>query len=94
MAALRETFGAEHVPDPGPVTGSEDFGVFGSAAGVPSCYWLFGGVDPAAYLAAIEAGTVERDIPTNHSPLFAPMPEPTIDAGVSAMVTCALAWLR
>jgi hippurate hydrolase len=93
MAALRRSFGEERVIDPGPVTGSEDFGLFATAAGVPGCYWLFGGVDPAAFAAAEQAGTRDRDIPSNHSPFFAPLPEPTIDTGVTAMVTAALAWL-
>jgi hippurate hydrolase len=92
-AALRGALGADLVIDPGPVTGSEDFGVFAARAGVPGCYWLFGGVDPAAFLAAEQAGTRDRDIPSNHSPLFAPLVEPTIGTGVTAMVGAALGWL-
>ncbi|HEX3590703.1 MAG TPA: amidohydrolase [Pseudonocardiaceae bacterium] len=93
MSALRTALPAEQVLDPGPVTGSEDFGLFGTAAGAPSCYWLFGGVDPAAFQAADEAGTRDRDIPSNHSPFFAPLAEPTVDTGVTAMVGAALGWL-
>jgi hippurate hydrolase len=93
MAALRSALGADRVVDPGPVTGSEDVGAFATAAGVPGCYWLFGGVDLAAFLAAEQAGTRDRDIPSNHSPFFAPLPEPTIDTGVSALVGAALDWL-
>jgi amidohydrolase len=93
MAALRGALGADLVLDPGPVSGSEDFGVFATAAGVPGCYWLFGGVDLAAFLAAEQAGTRDRDIPSNHSPLFAPLVEPTIDTGVTALVGAALGWL-
>lgn len=93
MAALRSTLAEERVLDPGPVTGSEDFGLFPAAAGVPGCYWLFGGVDPATFQAAEAAGTRDRDIPSNHSPFFAPLMEPTIDTGVSAMVGAALEWL-
>lgn len=94
MAALRATLGEDRVIDPGPVTGSEDFGLFATAAGVPGCYWLFGGIDPVAFAAAEQAGTRDRDIPSNHSPFFAPLPEPTIDTGVTAMVTAALGWLE
>jgi amidohydrolase len=93
MAALRTALTDDRVVDPGAVTGSEDFGLFPTAAGVPGCYWLFGGVDPAAFQAAEEAGTRDRDIPSNHSPFFAPLLEPTIDTGVSAMVGAALGWL-
>jgi hippurate hydrolase len=93
MAALRGVLGADFVVDPGAVTGSEDVGTFATAAGVPLCYWLFGGVEPAAFLAAEQRGTRDTDIPSNHSPFFAPLLEPTIDTGVSAMVGAALGWL-
>lgn len=92
-AAFRAALGAERVIDPGPVTGSEDFGMLGTAAGAPGCYWLLGGVDAAAFMAAEAAGTRDTDIPSNHSPYFAPLVQPTIDTGVSAMVSAALAWL-
>lgn len=93
MAAFRGMFGRDLVIDPGPVSASEDFGVFGTASGTPGCYWVFGGVDGARYLAAAQAGTIDRDIPSNHSPFFAPLVEPTITTGVSAMVCAALTWL-
>lgn len=92
-AAFRQWFGADRVLDPGAVTGSEDFGVFGDMIGVPYCYWLLGGTEPAGYLAAVEADRVDEDIPSNHSPLFAPVIEPTIGTGVSALVVAALSWL-
>lgn len=90
---LRAALGDQQVIDPGPVTGSEDFGVFATAAGVPGCYWLFGGIEPARFMAAEAAGTRDRDLPSNHSPFFAPLVEPTIDTGVSALVGAALGWL-
>jgi hippurate hydrolase len=92
-AAFRATLGAARVIDPGPVSASEDFGIFGTASGAPACYWVFGGVDADSYLAAAAAGTVDRDVPSNHSPFFAPLVEPTIDTGVSALVCAALTWL-
>ena len=39
------------------------------------------------------AGTVERDIPTNHSPFFAPVLHPTIERGVDALVVAAREFL-
>ncbi|MGW3917390.1 hypothetical protein ACWEBX_38850, partial [Streptomyces sp. NPDC005070] len=33
------------------------------------------------------------DIPVNHSPTFAPVIQPTLDTGVSALAVAALAWL-
>ncbi|WP_405016639.1 amidohydrolase [Kitasatospora sp. NBC_00070] len=92
-AALVARLGERSVVDPGPVTGSEDVGAFGAAAGVPTCYWLLGGTDPAEYARAEAAGRVAQDIPSNHSPHYAPVIEPTLGTGVTALVTVALAWL-
>lgn len=87
---LADRFGAERVIDPGPVAGSEDVGLLATAVGVPIVYWLLGGWDPAAYQAAFAAGTTDRDIPSNHSPRFAPVPHPTLEIGVEALVVAAL----
>jgi hippurate hydrolase len=86
-------FGEAALVDPGVLTGSEDVGQLATAAGAPLVYWFFGGVDPATYLAAAASGTVERDIPGNHSALFAPLPQPTIDNGVKNLAVAALEWL-
>ncbi|MFJ3404564.1 amidohydrolase [Promicromonospora sp. NPDC090134] len=88
--ALAAHFGAERVIDPGPVSGSEDVGILATAAGVPIVYWLLGGWDPAAFFAAQQTGTTDRDIPSNHSPRFAPVPHPTLETGVTALVVAAL----
>ncbi|MFD8011144.1 amidohydrolase [Streptomyces sp. NPDC058955] len=93
LAALRSRLGEERVFDPGPATGSEDCAAFGTAAGAPLCYWFFGGTDPATYEKARKSGTVARDIPSNHSPRFAPVIEPTLTTGVTAMTTAVLTWL-
>ncbi|MEJ3403936.1 amidohydrolase [Rathayibacter sp. YIM 133350] len=93
MRAFRSAFGDAAVLDPGPVSGSEDVGLLATAAGVPLVYWILGGADPAAYQAAVVAGTVDRDIPSNHSPQFAPVISPTLDRGVEALVVAARHWL-
>ncbi|MHA3834728.1 amidohydrolase [Terrabacter sp. AAH1] len=72
---------------------SEDFSDLPTALGVPYTYWGIGGTDPDAYRAAVEAGTVAKDVPVNHSPFFAPVVQPTLDTGTSALVVAALAWL-
>lgn len=61
--------------------------------GTPYAYWGVGGTDPAAYAEAEERGTVAQDIPVNHSPGFAPVIQPTLDAAVTTLVTAALEWL-
>ena len=57
-----------------PVMGSEDFGLFGTAAGAPSVFWGIGGSTDGA--------------PGNHSPLSAPQLE-TVPVGVTALVSAA-----
>ena len=92
-AAFAAEFGAEAVLEPGALSGSEDVGNLATAAGVPLVYWLLGGGDPEVVRAAMAAGTVDTDIPSNHSPFFAPLAQPTIDIGVRALVVAAREWL-
>ena len=89
-AAFREHFGADRTAEAPLVTGSEDFSEFGRAAGVPSVFWLVGGVDAQTVLTAIAAGRFEQDVPSNHSPLFAPVLHPTLRTGVETLVVAAL----
>jgi amidohydrolase len=94
MAAFRSAFGEEAVIDPGPVSGSEDVGLLATAVDAPLVYWILGGAHPETYLAAANSGTIDRDIPSNHSPHFAPEIQPTLDRGVAALVTACREWLR
>ncbi|MFF2388711.1 amidohydrolase [Agromyces sp. NPDC058104] len=93
-AALRGALGDDRVFDPGVVSGSEDIGVLATAAGAPLVYWLLGGFDPARFdPVALAAGRLPDDLPSNHSPYFAPVIDPTLDAGVAALVGAAREWL-
>ena len=92
-AAHEGVFGADAVVAMGPNTASEDFGVLGTAAGVPSVFWFFGGNDPEEFHTALLNDRLAEDIPQNHSSVFAPVPGPTIAAGVRAMTGAALAYL-
>ena len=78
---LKAAFGdkARLLPEPG--SASEDYSEF-VAAGVPSFYFGLGGLDPAKWA---EAQRTQTALPGNHSPEFAPVPEPTIRTGVQAM---------
>ena len=82
--------------DPGPVTGSEDVGVLAAAAGAPIVFWLLGGADPAAFAGASSRQDIARIVgrlPSNHSPLYAPVEDPTIKIGASALSAAAREWL-
>ena len=90
--AFKEYFPADRVQETQPTTASEDFGSFGTEWHVPSVFWFVGGTDPAVYASAKAAGKI-GEIPTNHNPGFAPVIQPTLKAGVEAMVVAAQAWL-
>jgi len=94
---LRERFTQEWgdaIIDYGTVSGSEDVGQLAAAAGVPLVFWITGGSDPATILAAQDAGRFEQDIPSNHSPYFAPVLHPTIERGIDAFVVGARTFLE
>lgn len=74
-------------------TASEDFSDIPNALGVPYCYWGIGGIDSELYRKAEEASRLDQDIPVNHSLLFAPVIQPTLDTGTEALVAGTLAWL-
>jgi amidohydrolase len=74
-------------------TASEDFSDIPTALNVPYTYWGIGGIDPDLYQQAAAAGRVSEDVPVNHSAEFAPVLQPTLDTGTSALVVAALAWL-
>ncbi|MDQ0380189.1 amidohydrolase [Amycolatopsis thermophila] len=92
-AAFTGHFGDGRVLEAPLVTGSEDFGEFGRAAGAKSVFWLVGGLDQDTVLRAMADGRFERDVPSNHSPHFAPVLHPTLRAGVETLVVAALTFL-
>lgn len=84
------------VLDPGVVTGSEDVGLLATGADAPCVYWLLGGADPQSFAGASTFSEINdrmRDLPSNHSPHFAPVIQPTLDIGVRALVSAARCWL-
>ncbi len=93
---VAEAFGAYFGDDAHTVelqTASEDMSEIPGAFGVPFTYWAIGGIDPDRYAEAARKGTVAQNIPVNHSAAFAPVIQPTLDTGVSALTVAALAWL-
>jgi amidohydrolase len=83
---LKAAFGDKLRATP-PGTPSEDFSEFVNA-GVPSMFFNIGVYEPERVVAA-NNGT-GPELPSNHSPLFAPVPKPTIETGVKAMTLAVL----
>lgn len=73
-----------------PVMGAEDFAEYGlTKEKVPICmFWL--GTQPPEKVAAAK----DKPLPSLHSPLFLPVPEPTIETGVKAMTATVLGLLK
>jgi hippurate hydrolase len=87
--ALRARFGADRVYENKPIMGGEDFAFFGrTPEQIPSFMFWIGGGDPKA-VAAAKTGKGAAP-PSNHSPFFAPVPEPTLRTGVAALTLAAL----
>jgi len=86
---LSSRFGNEAIIAGKPVMGGEDFAYFGRTDDkIPSLIFWLGGADPEDFAASV-VGKGPRP-PSNHSPFFAPVPEPTLKMGVEAMTATAL----
>lgn len=92
VVALKRRLGDERVRPAGNAAASEDFTEFARAWDVPSVFWFVGGTDPKRYAEAEKAGTL-NELPSNHSPEFAPVLNPTLRTGVETMLAAAGAWL-
>ena len=79
--------GADAVRDVAPDMASEDFGFFGLDGKIPMLMFWVGSVSAESLAEAKRTGI---PLPSNHSPLFAPLPEPTIRTGIIAMSAAAL----
>ncbi len=92
---LRKVFvaklGAANVIEQKPVMGSEDFGIFSMEEKIPAVMFRLGAYDPAKVAESERTGV---PLPSPHSPLFAPLPEPTLRTGVTAMTDAAVALLQ
>ncbi len=91
-AAFKAEFG-DKAHETGPASASEDFSIFGRNWKVPYVFWFVGGTDPKTYLDAKKNNNI-NSIPSNHSPKFAPVINPTLKTGLQAMMVAALAWLN
>lgn len=94
--ALRATFQPyfrENLVEMEPPTASEDFSLLATAAGAPYAMWMFGGIDEKTWDGAVANATVDA-LPSNHSPFFAPVIQPTLRTGVDALALGALTFLK
>ena len=84
---FHRTFGTNNVIKVDPVMGAEDFGFFSLNQQIPAAMFWLGATDPVKVAESKKTGT---PLPFLHSPLFAPLPEPTLRTGVIAMTAAVL----
>ena len=90
--AIGGALGDDHVVIREPVMGAEDFSEFGmTKEKIPLCMFWLGTQSPANVAEAKAKGTT---LPSLHSPLFFPVPEPTIETGVRSMTSAVLALMK
>jgi hippurate hydrolase len=89
--AFRRTLGEENVTLLAPIMASEDFGYLSLDRKIPSMIFWLGAVDPAKVKQSKDTGI---PLPSLHSSLFAPVPEPTLRTGVKAMTAAVLELMK
>ncbi len=86
--ALADWLGADAVKSIDAEMGGEDFSQFGlTTEKIPICLFRVGAVAPAKVEESQRTGV---PLPSLHSSKFAPVPEPTIKTGITAMTAAAL----
>ena len=90
-AALGKTIGADNVIKVQPLMASEDFGRFSLDHQIPSMMFWLGAIEPSRVEASRKSG---KPLPSLHSSLFEPLPEPTLRTGVKAMTTAVLELMK
>jgi hippurate hydrolase len=87
VARLKEVLGADKVHERPPVMGGEDFARYGRQ-GIPVFMYFLGTLPPARVAESLREGGAP--LPSLHSDLYYPTPEPTIKTGVLTMTEAVL----
>ncbi len=86
-----KVLGQENVVKVPPSMVSEDFGYLSLDQTIPATDFWLGAVDPAKVKESRQTGI---PLPSLHSALFAPLPEPTLRTGVKAMTSAVLELMK
>jgi len=88
---FRTVLGDDNVVRVPSAMASEDFGYLSLDQKIPATIFWLGAVDPVKVKQSRETGT---PLPSLHSALFAPLPEPTLRTGVKAMTSAVLELMK
>src|SRR5213080_1925577 len=89
--AFEKSLGADNVVKWPPIMASEDFGNFSLDNQIPSCMFWLGAIEPSKVAESKKSG---KPLPSLHSSLFEPLPEPTLRTGVKAMTSAVLELMK
>jgi hippurate hydrolase len=87
VALLKEVLGEDKVHERPPVMGGEDFSRYGRDGTPIFMYWL-GTIAPERVAVSLKEGA--EPLPSLHSDLFYPVPEPSIKTGIKTMSLAVL----
>ena len=87
VALFRELLGQDRVFEKPPIMGGEDFGRYGRE-GVPIFMYFLGTIAPDRVAASQREGAAP--LPSLHSDVYYPVPEPSIKTGVLTMTSAVL----
>ncbi|MFT5444828.1 MAG: amidohydrolase [Myxococcota bacterium] len=83
VEVFRDVLGDEHVVERKPSMGGEDFGRYARALEVPGIMFRLGTISRESVTASEQPGA--SPLPSLHSSLYAPLPEPTLRTGIKTM---------
>lgn len=90
--SFAKVIGKENLIQLEPVMGGEDFGRYGKTEdNIPIFMWWLGTIDPAKIKESKEKGS---KLPSLHSGIYKPLPQPSITTGVSTMTQAVLDLLK
>ena len=89
--AIGTAIGTDNVTKVAPLMGSEDFGRFSLDRQIPAFMFWLGAIEPSRVDASRKSG---KPLPSLHSSLFEPLPEPTLRTGVRAMTAAVLELMK
>jgi hippurate hydrolase len=89
--AIGRAIGADNVVKASPLMASEDFGRLSLDHQIPSVMFWLGAIEPSRVAASRKSG---KPLPSLHSSLFEPLPEPTLRTGIKAMTTAVMELMK
>lgn len=90
-AAIGRAIGNDNVIKSAPLMASEDFGRLSLDHQIPSFFFWLGAMAPGRIEASRKSG---KPLPSLHSSLFEPLPEPTLRGGLKAMTAAVLELMK